>query len=294
MVPVPSEFSLDGGGLRGVFTAAMLAGLEEKAGRRLADCFDLIAGTSTGGIITLGIAAGLPARDILAFYESKGPRVFPPSTGWAGLRARLSRAWSPKHAQAPLRSALERVFGTLTLNDLQTRIVVPAFNAAVGDVRVFKTPHDPRVTEDQYRRVVDVALATSAAPLYLPALATVDGERLIDGGLWANNPVVAGLLEAIVVLHQPRQSLVVLSIGTPSPPFHLDPSTGEGGWWQWIMDPTVPSASCSRRKWRAHMHKWCSSLNGTSGDIYGSLRSFVQVDLLLDRPKDVPDLKGLC
>jgi patatin-like phospholipase/acyl hydrolase len=92
--------SLDGGGLRGMYTAAVLARLEEDLGIRIVDHFDLIAGTSTGGIIALGLGLGMTPREILEFYTAHGPRIFRDRTRLRSLR-RISRT---KYSAAPLRA----------------------------------------------------------------------------------------------------------------------------------------------------------------------------------------------
>jgi len=96
--------SLDGGGLRGMYTAAVLARLEEDLGIRIVDHFDLIAGTSTGGIIALGLGLGMTPREILEFYAAHGPRIFRDRTGLRSLR-RISRT---KYSAEPLRSPWKR------------------------------------------------------------------------------------------------------------------------------------------------------------------------------------------
>ena len=101
------SWPLDGGGLRGMYTAAVLARLEEDLGIRIVDHFDLIAGTSTGGIIALGLGLGMTPREILEFYVAHGPRIFRDRTRLRSLR-RISRT---KYSAAPLRAALDEVLG---------------------------------------------------------------------------------------------------------------------------------------------------------------------------------------
>ena len=98
--------SIDGGGIKGVFPAAFLATLEEATGLRIADYFDLIVGTSTGGIIAIGLGLGFSGSDLLRFYEHYGPQIFP-KRHFAFLR----RWFGEKYNVAPLRTALEEQFG---------------------------------------------------------------------------------------------------------------------------------------------------------------------------------------
>ncbi len=221
--------SLDGGGIRGAFSASALASVEDQCGSSLVDYFDLIAGTSTGGIIALAIAAGIPAKDILGFYLDAGPLIFPPAAGpqhWGRLIASVAR---PKHAIGPLRAALEGVFASRVMGELRTRVVIPTFSATAGRIRLMKTPHHPRLSRDHSRKLVEVALATSAAPYYLPSFTSTDGERFIDGGVWANDPIAVAVVEAVGYLEVPPESVRVLSIGTTTEPYHVEPGTLKRG-----------------------------------------------------------------
>jgi patatin-like phospholipase/acyl hydrolase len=224
-----SVLSLDGGGIRGAFSATLLAAVEERCGVRLVDYFDLVTGTSTGGIIALGIAAGLPAAQIRDFYLTDGPAIFPPLGGVRRIWRLVASTLRPKHSQAPLRAALERVFGSRTMGTLQTRVVIPTFSATAGRIRLFKTRHHERVTHDPVRKLVDVGLATSAAPYFLPGHTTTDGERFVDGGIWANTPIAVGVIEAVGYLGIPRDRIRVLSVGTTSEPYHLEENTVKRG-----------------------------------------------------------------
>ncbi len=201
--------AIDGGGIKGVFPASFLATVEDALGDRVAKYFDLIAGTSTGGIIALALGLGLPAREILAFYEDAGPTIF---RGNRLIRLLRHFGWS-KYSQGPLRRALTSVFGDSRLRDSKTRLVIPSLNLETGEVYVYKTPHHPRLERDGKERAVDVALATSAAPTYFPTHRSAAGTPLIDGGMWANNPTGMAVVEAVGVLGWPRESLRVLNLG---------------------------------------------------------------------------------
>src|SRR6201997_4393743 len=120
MSTAPKRFgilSLDGGGIKGTFTAAVLAEWEKHSGKVIADHFDLIAGTSTGGIIALALGLGLPAAKILEFYQKEGPKIFPNITTQQKLSLNLRHLWEPKYSAAPLRKALEGVFGERRVRD---------------------------------------------------------------------------------------------------------------------------------------------------------------------------------
>jgi len=223
--------SLDGGGFRGMFSAAVLARLEEDLGTRIADHFDLIAGTSTGGIIALGLGLGLSPREITAFYTEHGPRIFRNRTGMRSLR-RLLRA---KYGREPLKEALSDVFGERTFGESTKRLVITSYNMVADDVYLFRTPHLPVLKRDWREKAVNVALATSAAPTYLPAL-PLDGARLVDGGLWANNPAMVALIEAAGPLRVPLDDIRVFSLGTTTDVRHRGRRLDRGGLLAWASD----------------------------------------------------------
>jgi uncharacterized protein len=210
----PSRFqilALDGGGVKALFTAHVLARLEDDLGVSVRDSFDLIAGTSAGGIIALALGAGLRPADIVQHYQQLAATVFPASRRrWWRLPARLRR---PTYAQQPLRDALHEVLGSRLLGSSDWRLVIPSWDVQCGQVHLFKTPHHPRLTRDWRLPMVDVALATSAAPIFLPA-SRVDRHRLVDGGIWANNPSVVAITEAVSVLGVPLDAIWVLNVGT--------------------------------------------------------------------------------
>jgi patatin-like phospholipase/acyl hydrolase len=218
--------SIDGGGIKGVLAAEFLATVEESTNRRIAEHFDLVAGTSTGGIIALGLGLGLSAREIVSFYVNHGPSIFEQAheekagTWLDRLRSRTGGArrnarqlvW-PKYDPAKLRSALEGVMGGKVLGDSGVRLVIPAYHADKEDLYVFKTRHHERLRVDWKEKIVDVALATAAAPTYFRAHSLPNGSPIVDGGIWANNPTGVAAVEARTVLNWKDNELFVLSLG---------------------------------------------------------------------------------
>ncbi|MGW4574862.1 CBASS cGAMP-activated phospholipase [Streptomyces tendae] len=223
--------ALDGGGFRGMFSAAVLARLEEDLGVRIADHFDLIAGTSTGGIIALGLGLGLSPQQILEFYTEHGPRIFRDRSRLRGLK-HLMRA---KYSAEPLRAALTKVFGERTFGESTKRLVITSYNVAADDVYLFRTPHLPGLKRDWREKAVNVALATSAAPTYLPGM-PLDGARLVDGGVWANNPAMVALTEAVGPLSMPLDTIRVFSLGTTTDVRHRHRRLDRGGLLPWARD----------------------------------------------------------
>jgi len=210
--------SIDGGGIKGVFPASFLTTIEDSIGDRVSNYFDLIVGTSTGGIIALGLGLGLPAKDILSFYEEKGSAIFKGNKLFRGV----IQLFSPKYNVPLLRNALETIFKQdLSLGESTTRLVIPSFNLDTGEVHVYKTAHHQRFERDYKENVVDIALATSAAPAYFKTHFTSKGIPLIDGGIYANNPVGLSVVEAIGVLGWEKESLKVLSIGCTTEPLNV-------------------------------------------------------------------------
>jgi patatin-like phospholipase/acyl hydrolase len=207
--------SLDGGGIRGAYTAAVLASIEEASKKRLVDHFDLIVGTSTGAILAVALGLGVSAANLLEFYLQEGPRIFP-SRRWLD-RARGSLRWliGPKHRRGPLEGALRGVLGTRLLGESQCRLAIPAYDVVSNNVYVFKTAHQERFREDYKRLAVEIVLATAAAPTYFDAVTSAKGELLVDGGVWANCPSMVGIAEALD-LGVNLSDLRLLSIGTLS------------------------------------------------------------------------------
>jgi patatin-like phospholipase/acyl hydrolase len=211
--------SLDGGGIRGVFPAAFLARLEERIGQPVGSYFDLIVGTSTGGIIAIGLGLGLSARDILQLYEEQGRAIFDQEHGQAEnwLRQRLRGAWQlfdSKYSSEPLKAALTGIMGQRRLGESRTRLVIPAWHPMLERVYLYKTAHHPRLETDYKEFALDAAMATAAAPTFLKPHLTSEAVELVDGGVWANNPIGVAAVEAVGLLGWPADRLKILSVGT--------------------------------------------------------------------------------
>lgn len=209
--------SIDGGGIKGIFPASVLTAFERElcGGASAGRYFDLIAGTSTGGIIALGLGLGMPASRILELYMANGEAIFPPVTG---PFRRLKRAWLStrrllrySYEREPLEVALETVFGDRLLGESERRLCIPSFEGNYGEVQVFKTPHHPDFRLDWREKVVDVALATAAAPSFFKVFRN-QGRVFADGGVWANNPIMIGLVDALSTTDVARRNIHILSI----------------------------------------------------------------------------------
>ncbi|MEM5007397.1 CBASS cGAMP-activated phospholipase [Priestia megaterium] len=193
--------SIDGGGIKGLYSAVILAAFEEKYGS-IKDYFHLICGTSTGGIIALALAAGIPAKKIVDLYTNKGPLIFPykrksiRKIHW--LKQTIIKS---KYSDEILRQSLEEVFKEKKISDCQTMILIPTVNITTGTPCVIKPDHyNPNYNRDNSHSLVEVALSTAAAPTYFPVqkISTMPDPnyQFVDGGLWANNPSLLGIQEA--------------------------------------------------------------------------------------------------
>ncbi len=215
--------SLDGGGIRGAFTASVLATLETDTNRSVKDHFDLITGTSTGGILALGLGLGFTASELLEFYRTRGPDIFPATSRFDRVRASFRQLFGPKLTQAPLRSALTEILGERSFGEASSRLVIPTYDAVGGRIYLFKTAHHPRFVNDLDLPAVEVALATSAAPTFFEAArpTSLVGAQFVDGGVWANSPALVGLVEAMAFLGKRPSEIDLISIGTTSSPFNI-------------------------------------------------------------------------
>lgn len=203
--------SLSGGGVRGLYTACVLEGLEARAGVPLNQCFDLIAGTSIGGILAAGLALGRPASEVRAIVERAAPDLFPARGGaWRAVKG-IFRA---RFSSAPLRAVIEEVVGADTrLADLVTPLLVPAVGLTAGAAQTFRSPHHGAHAQHAGTRLVDVALSTAAAPLVFPAARIGEAEYL-DGGFIAHAPDSLAVHEAQVFFGRRRADIFMLSVGT--------------------------------------------------------------------------------
>jgi uncharacterized protein len=225
--------ALDGGGLRGAFTAAVLAKwddmLQRTGGSDLVRHFDLVAGTSTGAILAIGLSLNIPPREMLTFYRTQGPRIFP--------KDRSLRHWlKSKHDSQTLQKTLESVFGDRTLSkDSCCRLVIPTVRAVHGESEVIVTEHTADRTAFPGISAVDAALSSSAAPTYFDEAVVDDNiaiQKYLDGGLWANNPVLPAITEAVRYLKIPLHRIDVLSVGTMGNETDFTECLGKGkaGW----------------------------------------------------------------
>ncbi|XP_059282210.1 patatin-like protein 3 [Lycium ferocissimum] len=236
--------SIDGGGIRGIIPGTILAFLESKLqeldgpNARVADYFDVVAGTSTGGLVTTMLTAPnkenrplYAAKDITNFYFEHGPKIFSGSSN--NLVKRLTNLFGgPKYDGKYLRSLVRSELGNLTMNQTLTHTVIPTFDIKRLQPIIFTTT-DARASMTKNARLSDVCLGTSAAPTYFPAYyfetKNAQGEvhtfDLIDGGVAANNPTLLAITHISREIMTKRlqyedmqtvdcKKMLVLSLGT--------------------------------------------------------------------------------
>ena len=210
--------------MKGTFAAAYLDQIQGTLDRPIVEYFDLISGTSTGGIIALALALKIPTAQILRLYKEQGSRIFPKAKPfwWLGLK-------EAKYQASGLREVLQEHFGNRKLGEACTRVLIPSLEAHSGKVHIYKNAYHSRLKTDYKAAAVDVAMSTSAAPLYLPAHKLETGEVLLDGGLWANNPAGIATAEAVGLLQIPCDQIQLLTVGTTDVPVGAAPRSH-----QWI------------------------------------------------------------
>jgi len=248
--------SLSGGGIRGLFSAEVLAQLEQTRGINILEHFDMICGTSIGGIVALGIASGISPKEIANILHQYGSDIFP-------VRYRFFKPWyfgkdilNSKYSALPLKKVLEELFEDKKMKDLKTRVLIPAVNYTTGQPKVFKTPHLKNYYNDLNIKLVDVALATSAAPTYFP-IHIIDKQHYVDGGLIGNSPAYFGLHEALYFLKQKAEDISVLSIGTMSTQKTSDYgkklNQGLFNWAKSSIDLTLSANESLHKYWVSHI-----------------------------------------
>ena len=231
--------SIDGGGIRGIVTAVLMQRLKATPGLEgFLDQVDLVAGTSTGGLLALGIARGLGLGEIRDLYENDGPEIFDDS--WLDDLLDLGKLRGADYKIGPMRRVFKKVLGEeTTLGQLRKRVLITAFDMDNEDEEELKRTWKPKLfhnfpgdDNDRQELAYKVAMYTAAAPTYFPS---VDG--YIDGGVYANNPAMCALAQTQDKRYRPTPSLdevELLSLGTGTSLLHIRGKTLDWGYVQWI------------------------------------------------------------
>ena len=234
--------SIDGGGIRGIIPALVLDYLEIESGKPISELFDLAVGTSSGGIIALGLAQagadGKPkytARDLAEFFEKSGRKIFE-KTVWRNIRS-AGGVLDERYSARPLEAALRKYYADTRLGDTLGSTMVTSYDIEERRTLFLKSWHPDHETV----LCRDAARATSAAPTYFePAYIDVQGNQraLIDGGVFVNSPVVSSYAEALKLF--PGESLAVVSLGTGELirriPYDSAKDWGQAGWVMPLID----------------------------------------------------------
>ncbi len=208
--------SIDGGGIRGLVPARILSDLEAQIGP-CSKAFDLITGTSTGGILAAGLAhpKGYAAKDILGLYLEEGPSIF--RRNWWDPIAALQ----VKYPSTGLKAALQKYYGEAKLSQATTNVMITAFDEVTWKPKLFKSTN-AKADPQKDALLAYAAQATASAPTYFPSC---DG--LVDGGvLGATNPAMLAIVEAVTMW--PGEKFALLSIGTGYRDSSVNPTEADG------------------------------------------------------------------
>lgn len=203
--------SIDGGGIRGIVPAHIIHCLQSRLKIDPFEHFDMITGTSTGAIIAAGIACKVKTEKIVDLYQNDGGAIF--CKGRSLVPSFIRPAIHSVYKNVSLKDKLKDVFGEIKLGDITKPLLLPATDIGNGGVHVFKSSYSPDFTRDKDVYVRDAVLASCSAPTYFDPV-KVNQYALADGGLWANNPSLAAIIDAQYRLKKQLNELKVLSLGT--------------------------------------------------------------------------------
>lgn len=217
-----------------MYAATILARIESSitGGTPIADYFDTIAGTSTGGILAIGLGLKKPAALIRELYVEKGNQVFPEFWSRHPRLKFFRQLFRALHDHRRLEALLYQTFGDARLGDSAARLVIPAFLGPKTQIAVLKTDHHPDFRNDHLMAAWEAARATSAAPAYLPGHGG-DDYVFLDGGVWANNPIMAAVIDTLSAYDVSRDQIEIFSIGTGNAPYEISRFAVRGGFFQW-------------------------------------------------------------
>lgn len=245
--------ALTGGGYRGLFTARALQAMEDYIKEPIGRHFDLITGTSIGGIVALAVAFEIPMSKVVEVFERHGNDIFPEHSAPTNHLTKgldlLRYSRKPRYSTQPLKDAISQIFDkNATLNDVLHPVAIPAVNVTQGQPQIFKSRHKAEWSRDWKFKVIDVALATSAAPTFFE-LAEIDGNLYADGGLFANAPDMIAIHEAEYFFDVPTELIKLLSVGTTTKSYSISFNAGRNfGIADWMEEQRLFSVMISSQQ----------------------------------------------
>ncbi len=286
--------SIDGGGIRGVYPARFLSELEADLGGHLADHFDLICGTSTGGILALALALKIPAKEAQYLYVEHSKQIFSKPLL---LQGRLGIRRS-KYDNSNLENLIKEKFSEVynghqpRINDLKTRVCITGYDLINAKPKVFKTPHKDSYHIDKHIPAYQVAMATAAAPTYfkpysshyeqLDSKETREFLMRVDGGVFANNPALIGLTEAHCALGIKYEDIELYSIGTGQSTYNetrskilygaFNKAFGKIYWMSKIRILDLMMQAQSQ-----HVHDLCTIYSGGTGSVKNKVFNYYRI-----------------
>jgi uncharacterized protein len=218
---------IDGGGIRGIFAIAILKALEEDVGQPVGDLFDVVAGTSTGSIIAASVSLNKNMKEVYESYKHFGGKIF--------TRQAKVGLFKSVYSDRALRHLLKQAFGEVKLQDITKPLLIPAVDITHGKPFIHRSNYGHPDCDDLSINVWDAVLSSCSAPVYFPPNKIGDQYLSIDGGLWANNPSLVCLTEAIHFFQKSMNEINILSIGTGLQ--NIDFSNNNDKYWgisQWL------------------------------------------------------------
>lgn len=222
--------AIDGGGIRGIFPAQILKRIKEELAIEFCQKMQIITGTSTGSIIAAGLAIDYPIEKIVELYKTEGDRIFHKNYSeflniynWKGF-------FKSKYSNTYLKKALNDIFKDLTFSHTKTKLMIPASDVSNGSVFIFKSKYDENFVRDKDTKIADAVLASCSAPTFFNPVKVKD-YLLADGGLWANNPSLIALTEAMGRrFKKDKNQIRILSLGTGLGKKYYNPKDHNKDW----------------------------------------------------------------
>ncbi|MEH7180443.1 CBASS cGAMP-activated phospholipase [Neobacillus vireti] len=197
---------IDGGGIRGIFSIAILQALEEEVGYPVGKLFDAVAGTSTGAIIAASVSLDKKMKEVHENYMLYGEKIF--------KRQAKVGIFKSVYSDRSLRKLLKKSFGDLQLEDIEKPLLIPAVDITHGKPFIHRSNFGHPGNDDLSIKLWDAVLSSCSAPVYFPPNNIGNEYLSIDGGLWANNPSLVGLTESIHYFQKGMEDIHILSLGT--------------------------------------------------------------------------------